>query len=62
MQAPEGDYTEQEVAEARETIEKYQTFIETHQDLNEFKLKSLEGKAVEAGRVRYLRENLEQSA
>jgi hypothetical protein len=54
--APEGDYTPEEVVEARETLEKYQNFVITNNELQDFKLQSLRVDAVGFARKRHLKD------
>ena len=54
--APEGDYTPEEVAAAREVAAQYQDFIVVNQELEEFKLESIRSEAINFGRRRALRE------
>ncbi len=56
VEAPEGDYTEAEVAAARLVVDKYQTFMITNQELQDFKLEGLRGDTLEFSRKRHLKD------
>ncbi len=56
VKAPEGDYTAEEVAAAREVVDKYQTFMVTNQELQDFKLEGMRANTVLFARKRHLKD------